>query len=92
MIKLRAQGTKNDLKWIRKQIERIDVFEIISCSEIYRNVGSDRYYHMYIDIRRTPGKKSKMARGSIKEPKKSVRRRTVIHWKPEKRQDVPKAA
>ena len=47
MIKLRAQGTKNDLKWLRKQLERIDVFHIISCSEIYSNVGTDKYYRMY---------------------------------------------
>ena len=64
MIKLRAQGTKNDLKWLRKQLERIDVFHIISCSEIYSNVGTDKYYRMYIDI----GRKTWLRRKQLRKP------------------------
>ena len=81
MIKLRAQGTKNDLKWLRKQLERIDVFHIISCSEIYSNVGTDKYYRMYVDIGRSPYRKQHQSEQRYEKPGK----RTIIKWKPENR-------
>ena len=82
MIKLRAQGTKNDLKWLRKQLERIDVFHIVSCSEIYSNVGTDKYYRMYIDIGRGTYRKQHRPERKYERPG----RKMVIKWKPENRQ------
>ena len=82
MIKLRAQGTKNDLKWLRKQLERIDVFHIVSCSEIYSNVGTDKYYRMYIDIGRGAYRKQHRPERKYEKPRK----RTIIKWTPENRQ------
>ena len=90
MIKLRAQGTKNDLKWLRKQMERIEVFHIISCSEIYSNTGTDKYYRMYIDIGREISRKKDRRRQYTKpEP---VRRKMVFRWQPENRQKMSEAA
>ena len=33
MLKLRAMGTTNDLKWFKKIIDRYDVFHVIRMSE-----------------------------------------------------------
>lgn len=90
MIKLRAQGTMNDLKWLRKQMERIEVFHIISCSEIFNNKGTDKYYRMYIDIGRELHRKKDHRRQYNKpEP---PRRKMVFRWQPENRQQMSEAA
>ena len=90
MIKLRAQGTKNDLKWLRKQLERMDVLHIISCSEILSNVGTDKYYRMFIDVGRDdPRKKDRKRQYSKPEP---PRRKMVFRWQPENRQQMSEAA
>ncbi len=56
MIKLRAMGTKNELKWVRKVLERDKRIKVISVSEMYENKGTNRYYRMYADVERVFGK------------------------------------
>ena len=50
MVKLRAMGTKKELKWVRKVLERDKRIIAISISEMYANKGTNRYYRMYADI------------------------------------------
>ena len=50
MVKLRAMGTKKELKWVRKVLERDKRIIVISISEMYANKGTNRYYRMYADI------------------------------------------
>ena len=56
MVKLRAMGTKKELKWVRKVLERDKRIKIISISEMYSIKGTNRYYRMYVDIERFFGK------------------------------------
>ena len=56
MLKLRAMGTKNDLKWFKKIIERYDVFHVIRMSEPLTMQGSNKYYRMYIELDHIPQK------------------------------------
>lgn len=49
-------GTKNELKWVRKVLERDKRIKVISVSEMYENKGTNRYYRMYADVERVFGK------------------------------------
>lgn len=40
MLKIRLQGTTNELKWFRKILEKNSNFEILSISEPYANKGN----------------------------------------------------
>ena len=52
MLKLRLMGTKRELKWFNRFLNRCDVLKIVRVSDVYRIKGSNRYYRMYIDIGR----------------------------------------
>lgn len=43
-------GTKNDIKWFVKIIQRCPKVETREVSEFYRNKGTDRYYRVYVEI------------------------------------------
>ena len=42
MLKIRLQGTTNELKWFRKILEKNSNFEILSISEPYANKGTNK--------------------------------------------------
>ena len=52
MLKIRLQGTTNELKWFRKILERNSNFEILSISEPYANKGTNKYFRVYVDVER----------------------------------------
>ena len=52
MLKLRLMGTKRELKWFNRFLNRCDVLKIVRVSDAYKIKGSNRYYRMYIDIGR----------------------------------------
>ena len=54
MLKLRAMGTTNDLKWFKKIIDRYDVFHVIRMSEPLTMKGTNKYYRMYIELDHIP--------------------------------------
>lgn len=56
MLKLRAMGTTNDLKWFKKIIDRYDVFHVIRMSEPLPMKGTNKYYRMYIELDHIPQK------------------------------------
>ena len=49
-------GTKNELKWVRKVLERDKRIKVISISEMYANKGTNRHYRMYADVEKVLGK------------------------------------
>lgn len=59
MVKIRLQGTKDDLKHVRRMIERNRFLEVVSISESFPNKGNkpfpdmapQKYYRMYLDVR-----------------------------------------
>ena len=52
MLKIRLQGTTNELKWFRKILEKYSNFEILSISEPYANKGTNKYFRVYVDVER----------------------------------------
>ena len=44
MLKIRLQGTTNELKWFRKILEKNSNFEILSISEPYANRGQTNIF------------------------------------------------
>lgn len=50
MVKIRMQGTKNELKRMRRIIERNRNLRVVSVSEVLTNKGTKKYYRQYIDI------------------------------------------
>lgn len=53
MIKIRIQGTTNDLKWFKKVLSRNKKIRIRSISEPMPNKGTKKYFRMYADLERT---------------------------------------
>ena len=52
MLKIRLQGTKEDIKWFMKLMKRDKRYEVGSVSDIYDNSGTRRYKRAYADIYR----------------------------------------
>jgi hypothetical protein len=52
MIKVRIQGTTNDIKWFKKVIERNKKIRISSISDPLPNMGTKKYFRMYADLER----------------------------------------
>ena len=43
MLKVRLQGTKNDIKWFKKILERSPKIKLLEFSDYFQNKGTDRY-------------------------------------------------
>jgi len=52
VLKIRLMGTKNDIKWFGKILERQPQVAVTEFSELYRNKGTDRFYRVYIEVRK----------------------------------------
>lgn len=52
MLKLRVQGTKEDIGWFRGLLKGNPQIESIQTSDIYTNKGTNKYYRMYADIQK----------------------------------------
>ncbi|MCI8409105.1 MAG: hypothetical protein HFJ09_07530 [Lachnospiraceae bacterium] len=52
MLKIRLQGTTNDLKWFRKLLERDRRIQVLSISDAYTNKGTNKYYRVYAEVRK----------------------------------------
>lgn len=51
MLKLRLQGTTNDLKWFRKLLERDRRIQVLTISDAYKNKGTNKCYRVYAEGR-----------------------------------------
>lgn len=50
MLKIRLQGTKNDIKWFKKILERHPKVEITEFSDYFKNKGTDKYCRVYVEV------------------------------------------
>ena len=50
MVKIRLQGTSNELKRMRRVIERNRNLKVLSVSEVFANKGTNKYFRQYMDI------------------------------------------
>jgi Ran GTPase-activating protein (RanGAP) involved in mRNA processing and transport len=56
MLKLRLMGTKNEIKWFAKILERTPKLEVVEFSNLYINKGTDKYYRAYVEVIKTNNK------------------------------------
>lgn len=47
MLKIRLQGTTNDIKWFRKILERDKRVNVLQISEPFTNKGTKKYFRVY---------------------------------------------
>ena len=52
MIKVRMQGTKEDMEWLEKQLRKDPAVLITESSQAFQNKGTNRYYRKYLEINR----------------------------------------
>lgn len=50
MLKIRLQGTTNDIKWFKKILERNKKIELLQFSEPYANKGTRKYFRVYAEV------------------------------------------
>lgn len=48
MLKVRLMGTKNDIKWFGKILQRNPKVEVTEFSEMYPNKGTKKFYRAYV--------------------------------------------
>lgn len=53
MLKVRVMGTKNDIVWFQKLLQRHPKVEVIEFSELYTNKGTDKYYRAYVEVQKS---------------------------------------
>ena len=50
MLKIRLQGTTNDIKWFKKILERDKRINVLEVSEPYANKGTKKYFRVYAEV------------------------------------------
>lgn len=63
VLKLRLQGTKNEIRWFIRLLQRDSRVELENTSTFFSNKGTDRYKRIYTQVNRAStkngGKKEK---------------------------------
>lgn len=57
MIKVRMQGTKEDMEWLEKQLRKDPAVLVTESSQAFQNKGTNRYYRKYLEIEKQETKK-----------------------------------
>ena len=57
MLKVRFMGTKNDIVWFQKILQRHPKIEVLEISELYSNKGTKNYYRAYAQVKKVDLKK-----------------------------------
>lgn len=53
MLKVRLMGTKNDIVWFQKIMQRHPKIEVMEVSELYTNKGTSKYYRAYAEVQKS---------------------------------------
>ena len=53
MIKVRLMGTRNDIKWFSKILQRSSKIKVTEFSDLYPNKGTKKYYRAYVEVRKS---------------------------------------
>ena len=56
MIKVRLQGTKEDMEWLEKQLSECPEIRISQISETFNNKGTNKYFRKYLEINKSEEK------------------------------------
>ena len=70
MLKIRLQGTKNDIRWFVRLLQRDKRFELNNVSTFFDNVGTDKYKRVYAEVSRkkTDSDKKSINAKQLNEP------------------------
>ena len=52
MLKIRLQGTVNDIRWFKTILERDKTINMLCVSELYANKGTKKYFRVYAEVER----------------------------------------
>ena len=52
MIKLRLQGTKNEIRWFIRLLQREPRVDLENTSTFYNNKGTERFKRLYTEVHR----------------------------------------
>ena len=52
MLKIRLMGTKNDIKWFERVLQRHPKIEILEFSDLYTIKGTSRFYRVYVKVQK----------------------------------------
>lgn len=50
MLKIRMQGTRGDLEWFKKLLERHEKIKVMQVSEAFANKGTKKFFRMYTEV------------------------------------------
>ena len=50
MIKVRLQGTKEDMEWLESVVKKVPELTVAHSSEVFSNKGTNRYFRKYLEI------------------------------------------
>lgn len=53
MLKVRLMGTKNDITWFRKILQRNPKIEVTEFSDLYPNKGTKKFYRAYAEVKKS---------------------------------------
>ncbi len=53
MLKIRLMGTKNDIKWFERILQRNPKIEVLEFSDLYTNKGTNRFYRAYVEVKKS---------------------------------------
>ena len=53
MLKVRLMGTKNDIVWFQKNLQRHPKIEVLEISELYSKKGTSKYYRAYAEVQKS---------------------------------------
>ena len=46
-------GTKNDIKWFGKILQRNPKIEVTEFSDLYSNKGTKKFYRAYVEVKKS---------------------------------------
>ena len=53
MLKIRLMGTKNDIKWFGKILQRNPKVEVTEFSDLYPNKGTKKFLRAYVEVKKS---------------------------------------
>ena len=56
MVKVRLQGTKEDMEWLEEQLRECTEIKITESSQPFSNKGTNKYFRKYLEINKNTEK------------------------------------
>lgn len=53
MLKIRLQGTKQDIRWFSKILGRNKLIKVLQLSELFENKSTTKYYRAFAEIEKS---------------------------------------